>query len=380
MKRKYIKRTIGIAFLLIVTAVFVDVAQKLVANDGESESLNLQGYYLEDRDSLDLVVMGASEVMNGYSAPEVYRTAGMTSYPYAFAVNPVTLWKYELKDIERTQHPQTLVIDINGAVYLEDEYINSEECQRLLAENMPLSADLLLFALKESKYPMESLFPIIKYHYRWHDAGEAYVKDREMMFGDGYNRLRGAKSPLYRDQYSLDEIYEADDEKETLNADADKALREFLEECRKSEIPNIVFVEFPHILNSEKSRDRHRRVNTAAEIVREAGFDFIDFTKEEDQIGFDYDYDFYDTHHLRAPGQRKFSVYLGQVLMEKYGLSQKKQTENNKKEWADSVSLTEIFYEYFDRYVKEHSDHPYDEAPFVLLNTRRTIDELEKMP
>lgn len=380
MKKKYIKRTIGIALLLIVTAVFTDAAQKLVANDGESESLNLQGYYLEDRDSLDLVVMGASEVMNGYSAPEVYRTTGLASYPYAFAVNPVTLWKYELRDIERTQHPQTLVVDINGAVYLEDEYIHSEDCQRLLAENMPLSADLLRFAAKESKYPMESLFPIIKYHYKWHNAGDQYVKDRKMMYGDGYNRLRGAKSPLYRDQYSLEDMREADSSKAALNEDAEKALREFLEECRASGIQNIVFVEFPHILNSEKAYDRHCRVNTAADIVREYRFDFIDFTAGADAIGFDYDYDFYDTHHLRAPGQKKFSAYLGKVLKEKYGLEPRAQTDKNEKEWADSVSLTKKFYEYFDAYVKEHADHPYDEAPFVLLNDCRTIEEIEKMP
>lgn len=100
---KYIKRIIGIASICIVAAAAMYVLQLLVLNDGEDISLRVQSFYLEEKDSLDMVIMGASEVRNGYCAPEVYREFGYTSYPYAFVHNPVELWKYELQISKKTR-------------------------------------------------------------------------------------------------------------------------------------------------------------------------------------------------------------------------------------------------------------------------------------
>lgn len=379
MKRKWIKRTIGIITAAAVIVSFVHVMQNLVANDGRSEGIILQGYYLEEKNSLDMVIMGASEVMNGYSAAEVYSTNGLTSYPYSFAVNPVSLWKYELWDIERTQHPQVLIIEINGALYREDKYISSDDFDRLLAENMPISDVLLRLVKDKNENLAESMFPFIKYHYKWNEIREEYVKDRWELFKDGYSRLRGTKTPLYRDNYKIEGDYVADETTADLNQNGEDELKAFLEECKKSKIPNIVFVEFPHILNREKAYERHQRANRAGEIIKEAGFDYYDFTKDIEKIGLDTRADFYDTHHMIASGQKKFSQYLGDLMVTNYGITPKKQSEKNKKEWEDSKLVIDKYYTYYNEYMKEHEENQFDEVDLVLMNTKETLDLLDSI-
>lgn len=377
MKKKHIKRIIGLASFIFVLVAFVYATQLLIANDGSAESIRLQGFYLEEPDSLDIVVVGASELMNDYSAPEVYQSFGYTSYPYAFAVNSVPLWKYELKEIERTQHPQVLIIETNGALYTEDKLIHSKDCIRLLGDNMPLSDNCVKYAYEMTDNPLETMFPIIKYHYRWKEVRDESVKDRLMMYKNGYARLRGAMTPLYRTEFESDTIFPADDTTADLNKEGEEALKEFLEVCKESEIPHIVFAEFPHILGTEKAYKRHQRVNKAAEIIREAGFEFIDFTKKIDEIGLVYQEDFFDTHHMVATGQRKLSNYIGKTVKEKYGIAPKKQSEKNRKEWEDSVDMIGRFYKCYDEYIKAHSDEPHKEVDHDLSENVRTIKELE---
>ena len=378
-KRKYIKRIAGLILFAAVIAGIVHVSQQLFANDGSSESLRLQGYYLEEPDSLDIVVMGASEIMNEFCAPELYREHGLTSYPYAFAVNSVPLWKYELAEIERTQHPQILIIEANGALYTDDKLIESKDCVRLLGDNMPISANCVRYAREMSEHPMETVFPVLKYHYRWNEITDDSVKDRALMYKNGYARLRGAMTPLYRTKFSSDNIYPADDSTAPLNEKGEAYLREFLEVCKESEIPHIVFAEFPHVLDTEKAFYRHQRVNRAAEIIQEEGFDFIDFTQEIDAIGLDYQKDFFDTHHMVATGQRKLSDYIGKTLKERYGITARTQSEKNLARWEDSAELIVKFYKYYDDYTSAHADDPYKEVDYDLYDTLRTAQELKKV-
>ena len=335
-KRKYIKRIAGLILFAAVIAGIVHVSQQLFANDGSSESLRLQGYYLEEPDSLDIVVMGASEIMNDFCAPELYREHGLTSYPYAFAVNSVPLWKYELAEIERTQHPQILIIEANGALYTDDKLIESKDCVRLLGDNMPISANCVRYAREMSEHPMETVFPVLKYHYRWNEITDDSVKDRALMYKNGYARLRGAMTPLYRTKFSSDNIYPADDSTAPLNEKGEAYLREFLEVCKESEIPHIVFAE-----------------------------------------GLDYQKDFFDTHHMVATGQRKLSDYIGKTLKERYGITARTQSEKNLARWEDSAELIVKFYKYYDDYTSAHADDPYKEVDYDLYDTLRTAQELK---
>ncbi len=364
--------------MIAAVAAFAFVMQELLGNDGSNESLTLKSFYLEEPDSLDVVVMGASEVMFDYAAPEVYRTSGYTSFPYAFTINSAPLWKYELKEIERTQDPQLLIVETNGSLYKDDKYIHAAHCVQVLGDNMPLSENKLKFAREMSDNTMETIFPLIKYHYKWDEILSGPVKDRVMVYRDGHSRLRAAQTYLYQTEFSTDYLYPADDLVSDMNKDGEAALREFLEVCKESDIPKIIFVEFPHVLNEEGPYLRHQRVNAAAQIVREAGFDYIDFNLVADEIGLDPAVDFYDPHHMLASGQEKFSKYLGEYIKENYNIEPREQSEKNRLEWDDSVELIDKYYQAYRDIRAEHADAPHDEIDYNLVNERRTMDILSK--
>ena len=108
MQRIYRKRVIAIVLLGISVIAAAAFMQMTVANSDNADYRNLKCFYMEEPDSLDVVVLGASEIVNGYSAAEAYRTEGFTSYPFAISVNSVLLWKYELKEIEKRQTQEVL--------------------------------------------------------------------------------------------------------------------------------------------------------------------------------------------------------------------------------------------------------------------------------
>ena len=379
MLKKTIKRASGILLMIIVLLLFVNVMEEYVTKRDDLEALQLKGYYLEDKHSLDVVIMGASEVVQGYAAPEIYKKYGFTSFPYCFTINPVPLWKYELRDIERDQNPKVLMVEINGAVYKEAKYIHSKPCLHRLAENMPFSTNKIRMIMEMSDNKVESFFPIVKYHDRWTKFPMEDVADIRDMKKRGHMILRGSQSYLYRTQFSKNMEYPSPDETMDLIPDAEEALRDFLAECQKSSIENIVFVSYPHFFQDEDNVNRQKRVNRAGQIIKEAGFEFIDLGYRMDEIGLVEVPDFYDAHHMNAPGQKKTSDYLGKLIKEKYNIEPTALSDRQKAEWDESVDYIERFYRYFDEYTKDHASDPYKKPDLKLRDRVKPIKVLTEM-
>ena len=358
--------------------VFVWFMQATVTNRDDNDLRSLRSFYMEDRDSLDVAVLGSSEVMSGYSAAEAYGAEGYTSFPYAFTINSVVLWKYELQDIERTQHPKILFIETNGALYQDDEYVFSKNCVNALGESMPMSMNRIRLAFEQSNHPLERLFPIIKYHYKWKDILNISENSNLVLLKEGCSRLKGVNSFLYRKKYSTELKYPPDDTTADLNPNAEAALREFLEACKDSSIEHIVFVEFPHVMGEKEMYERQQRANRAAELIQEAGFDYIDLTDKSEEIGLDLEKDFFDEHHLRAPGEKKLTHYLADIVMNHYKLEPKTQSKENRQRWDDSAELIGRFYAFYDEYIAEHAGKPYKKADFLLAENAETMERIGK--
>ena len=73
MKKKlYITRTIKlIAFALALLSVTY-LLQAYVLKRNDNNTLRMDGFYLEDKNSLDVVLIGASDVYAGFASPLAY--------------------------------------------------------------------------------------------------------------------------------------------------------------------------------------------------------------------------------------------------------------------------------------------------------------------
>jgi len=114
MKKICFLRFLKMLALLIPLAALVLVSQSTLFYHSDHDGERVRGFYSEPPHSLDVVVLGASEVYSGFSSAYAYDYSGLTSYIYSYGSNPGTLYLSQLREILARQNPQLIVIEING--------------------------------------------------------------------------------------------------------------------------------------------------------------------------------------------------------------------------------------------------------------------------
>ncbi len=94
-KRNTVLRVI--AFLLIVALVYGALTRLLTINNA-TEQQYIRSFYLEPKNSLDVMILGASETFTDYCAPLAWQHAGFTSYPLAVSAAQGTLYASMLRE------------------------------------------------------------------------------------------------------------------------------------------------------------------------------------------------------------------------------------------------------------------------------------------
>lgn len=366
-------RILAVALMLIALSLFILLGQRIYFRQGDANQIRLQGFYLEDKNSLDVVLLGSSEVYNDFSSAEAYRVSGITSYPFGLSSNSVALWKYELKEIDSRQNPRILVVELNGACYGKTNTYKYAPF-RNLSDSMPLSRNKIdLIEERTEKFTDEDklsfYMPVFKYH------GE--IKHNPLTVLSpilrGYNVLRGAFSHpgvILEKHKALNYIHEGNTPLK-LYPDAEDYFMEFLDACDESDIERIVFVQFPHLPISEKAVHRNRRYLELEKIVEARGYEYVNLNEFQDEMGLVPEDDYYDGEHLNARGQQKFTHWFMDYLIENYNLKETTLTEKQKQEWDNSAKYIEEFYNYYEEYLKEHPDKKTREK--VINENYRTV-------
>lgn len=306
----YLLRAVKLLCFILAVGICTGVLQEYVLCHADHNRERVKGFYREDVDSLDVVYLGASEVYSDIAPGYSYRRDGITSYIFATQANSMLNYKSQLKNVLSRQKDALIVIELNGAVYEDDEDVTKEANLRNYSDNVPLDltkAEWIARNIKDNQ--LEYVFPIMKYHGVWSDLG-AEEKYRKTIIDDkqrGYNYLKGIvnwpvlfKSP----QKSLNSTLAASrDKKQPITELSETALRDLLEYCRSEKLTNVVFARFPHIV-TERTFERFERGNTVCDIVAEYGFDYLNYERDIAQIGLDENKDFLQS---RSP-QRLWSA------------------------------------------------------------------------
>lgn len=344
-------RALKLLSLAAALAASLWFLQKYLLCYSDNNTERLTGFYLEDKDSIDVILIGASEVYSDFSSCYAYEKFGYTSYPVATTGNIAPSYKTQLKTAIKQQHPKMVVIEINGMLYADDEDYAEEGRFRKYADNIPHDSDWEELVTEYAGDRMlEYRVPILKYHSVWKDphAGVLWMLAAAQDKRRGYSCLKGTKTRA--EVYSTSKTIYNDSlknctEKEALNGIGEKYLRELLEYCRDEGLENVVFVRFPHII-IKRRLPLFYRSNAAAELIREYGYDYISFELNYEESGLDMAADFYDLDHLNIYGQQKFTEYLGRYLQENYGISRSSLTDSQQKKWE----ICRNYYDAFSRY------------------------------
>jgi len=103
---------VGIVAVLFVACMFLKMTEPV-------NVASLQGIYKE-KNTLDVVVIGASEAYANYCAPLAYEEYGYTSYSYGVSGVPGSLYKSMVREVLDNQNPKVIVIEMNGL--LQQDY------------------------------------------------------------------------------------------------------------------------------------------------------------------------------------------------------------------------------------------------------------------
>ena len=197
MKKKIvIKRILKIGALLLAVILCTLLFQEVMLSYGKSNRGRMKGFYLEKKNSIDVVFIGASEVYCDFAPTYAYGKYGFTSYPFVTQGSTVRNYVTAVKEAVRTQHPKLLVIEINGALY-DKSHLDKEAYARYFIDNVPLNRNKIEYIenrVEENK--LEYYLPFIKYHGNWSSLKSDLLYAVSVPTDQlrGYTMLKGAKT------------------------------------------------------------------------------------------------------------------------------------------------------------------------------------------
>lgn len=359
-KKQILKRIAKIASLLVAIAIIAGLFQHYVMCRMDAHQRRMEGFYLEEKDSLDMVFIGSSEIYNDFIPALAYENYGISSYLYGFQADPSSMWGYQLKEIERTQNPDVLIIECNGAGYSQKE-LDDPAAVRFMTDDMPLSLNKIqLINDKATEGKLSYYFPMLKYHTQLIPGGGTLNK--YLLEKRGFHILRGGQARISRDGIKQEDIIDVSND--TSVADLDPAgeqyLREFLEQCQESSIKHIVFVRFPHVV-TDANYLRFQRYHRAEEIIKEYGFDYIDFDRYKSEMNVEDIEDFLDVEHMNLYGAEKLTNYLVPYMMEQYNIQPRVQSEKAVEQWNQSIEYYHNLAEYWSYFIETYPEIVTDE-------------------
>lgn len=359
--KPYMTRTVKITCFLLTVIFSVAFLQSYALRRLDNNSTRIRGYYQEPSDSLDVVFIGASDIYTSFSSVYAYEKFGFTSYPYASESITADGTLTVLKEVLRTQNPKLIVIEVNAFLYGKSENEQNEAHLHKLLDNIPLNQNKAEYVSKyiPSDEQIEYYLPLIKYHGMWND----YPKPARMAVSTilqdirGYSYLKGFRTTT--DIYSGSEVIlndkvAKDDTAYALNRELEEKLYDLMNFCKDQKLENVVFLRSPHIVY-KNTHNRSRRANRAGEIINSYGYDFLNIERDIAKTGIDVKTDFYNLDHMNIYGAIKFTEYLGNILQNDYAVSPKKLSDDQKKQWDESIGYFEKLRLYCDDLIKNHT-------------------------
>ena len=348
MKKKNLLRCVKILCLLLCVALLSGTAYDFCRYYDYNAS-KMAGFYAEPENSLDVVLIGASEVFTGFSSGYAYDLYGFTSYPYALDATSCALHKSQVTEILKHQNPQWIVVELNGMLYTDPAMHTDTGGLMRYLHNIPFSWNKVqtIMELVPRDEWYYYFFPLAKYHGNWKEALDqgGRMKDHYEIYCNGA-KLKGNVTTLEPLEVFDSKDVSQEYARNPMEEQSEQYLRDFLEFCGENQLDNVLFVRFPHAICTGWNYERFRRGNEAQSIIEEYGYKVVNLERDPESYGIDFSRDFYNEDHLNLYGQKTLTEYFGKLLVEEYGVVGGSLTEAQRQNWEEAVRYTNLLYEY----------------------------------
>lgn len=331
----------AIIFLLLFLFLFQTIAGILRNKNSASASA---AFYGEPKDSLDVLFMGSSHMLNAVSPMQLWEEHGIASNNLAQNGQVLPVSYYALQEALRWQKPKLVVLDIYKVV--QDSLIDSKVNLHFTLDNMRFGLPKLraVFDLLPSEDRVEYLLDLILYHTRWKELTKEDFQQLD-------TTERGAQalfttSPPY-------EGWNVVPENETaVPAEVEiHYLEKIVELCRREGV-ELLLVAVPFSTPESDDLNRQATVNAMTAYAQAWGVPFVNLMHRTEEMGFDFSTDMADVYHVNWRGMEKVTAWFGTYLTGKYDLPDHR-GETKYKNWDEAVP---VWHTYLAEQVNSASD------------------------
>ena len=341
-----LKHWIKIVVFCLIGFLITAFASSLFCVANEKDAVGVYGFFKEPKDSLDVVMIGASSMYSYFYSPLAYSEQGFTSYSLATSTMTAPLYKYAAEIAIEEQHPQLLIFETWSFCYdiqvdetsfrkFLDALPDSEIKQRAINEIVPED-------LQES-----FRYPFLKYHSSWDRIGEciAVMQDKMDMDKQGYSITKNfATTPNCLENIRQTGTYNVSEE-------GMKYLQILLDYLKEADIENVLFVRYPEMINYETTDSYGQMI----EMIRDAGFDFVNLNGAIEDMGLEKGHDFYNTTHTNIFGAEKFTTFFADYIMKRYQLNTEHSQEVTE-EWDHCASYNDQVIAYLEELTENNAN------------------------
>lgn len=309
----YKKALKAVIFLIIVLFIGISVSY-IVRTNGEVKD-RFAGFYAEPKDTIDVMMYGASPIGVTFVPGLMWKETGITSYSLSSNSQNPAATKYLIDETLKYQHPQLIVIE--PRMFLTDPVQMSEDKAHIreVADNLkysPVRLKLLNALLSEDDNKLEYYVDIIKYH-----SNIRLLFMRSELAKFDFTQECRSKGYSYHTEVNGEH---RDDEADTegtipIPAENEEVLVDLLDYCKQHDL-DVLFVTTPRIIDSEYEK----QMNYIQNIVEAKGYDFINMNRHLDDIGFDFEKHFYNATHINVLGAYVCTQYLAGYIQDRYDI------------------------------------------------------------
>ncbi|MBQ0058869.1 MAG: SGNH/GDSL hydrolase family protein [Lachnospiraceae bacterium] len=237
-------------------------------------------------DTIDVIAIGDSESMSSINNMAIWKDTGITTYVSGEAGAVTAQCYYALKKAMENQTPDVVLLEANCLVQAEGKFTGKEKA---------LDGILTYY------------FPGTHFHDVWKNEVPKDNVDRAYYKGMA---IRPEIDPYTGGDYMI-----PTDEMAPMPIVERFYFNKIRKLCQANNVHLLAyFVPAPSI-------HRYAMHNTMQAEAEKYGFDYIDFSLIDKEIGLDYSTDILDGgDHVNLSGATKISNYLGKFMQEHYGL------------------------------------------------------------
>lgn len=367
-----------IVALLVLVVLFV----AYVPVGDLEDTRRIEDFYLEEPGSLDVVLMGASDVYAGFSPVLAYEEYGFTSYPFVLSGNYLPLFRGQLEAIFQTQTPKMIVVEISEAVHCKGS--DYDTVFRQFIAGVPLSREKvrLIHEFGDREQLLSYYLPFFVHHGSTDlKTLKKGVEIRNITNRRGYSLLKGTltftgSGENWDGPYVTPMNTTGDHSTAEIPSDMAKDFLEFLSCCREHPETQFLFVNFPHRISNEERYRTYQVTNAVGELIESSGFDFINLESMLDDIGIQPETDFYNNDHMNLYGQYKVTRFLSNILAKEYGIGASQLSQLSAERWDTCVEYNHLYYTLFDQEFKARDSEKFG---LWLKENSWLISRLEEM-